>query len=463
LTYADITYPEDLPRNRELMAELAEGKRSAFTLEKRYCRKDGAPIWVQVTVSALPSEQGEPRLFVGVIEDITERRGAQEQLHRRRDPAYRHRAAPRRAGRARTASRHPVAGPRVRDADRHRLPGRGGGRALGRRRNSCDRRLPDLSGSAHQRGATRRRLQRPGPVHPLRAGARAQRAGQRSRHQRRRPLGLPLARAARHSRAGDQPGRHRHHHRGVRSGDVTHAQPAQPRMIRVFIADDHQLIRAGFRQLAAEDHVIEVVGEAAEGGELLRRLEQTRADVVILDIGMPGPGFVPLIRELRKRFPRVAVLVVSMHPEGQLALHALRAGAAGGRRQVVGRDCRTGYLVSPARCGRPPTPAGSPAAQIGATDVAWTTIDSSRDVQMRVFLVDDSTLVRVRLAAMLQDMWEVDNVVEAGTVAEALRLMPESKPDVVVVDMRLPDGDGLDVLRAAKQLEPPPTVVVLTN
>src|SRR5256886_12685300 len=100
-------------------------------------------------------------------------------------------------------------------------------------------------------------------------------------------------------------------------------------MIRVFIADDHQLIRAGFRQLAAEDHVIEVVGEAAEGGELLRWLEQTRADVVILDIGMPGPGFVPLIRELRKRFPRVAVLVVSMHAEGQLAVQALRAGAAG--------------------------------------------------------------------------------------------------------------------------------------
>src|SRR5207302_8309460 len=100
-------------------------------------------------------------------------------------------------------------------------------------------------------------------------------------------------------------------------------------MIRVLIADDHQLIRAGFRQLAADDHLIEVVGEAAEGGELLRRLERTRTDVVILDIGMPGPGFVPLIRELRKRFPRAAVLVVSMHAEGQLAVQALRAGAAG--------------------------------------------------------------------------------------------------------------------------------------
>ena len=47
--------------------------------------------------------------------------------------------------------------------------------------------------------------------------------------------------------------------------------------------------------------------------------------------------------------------------------------------------------------------------------------------------------------------------------AEALELLPQSKPDVVVVDMRLPDGDGLDVLRAAKRLQPRPTVVVLTN
>jgi PAS domain S-box-containing protein len=85
LTYIDITYPEDLPRNRALMAELAEGKRHAFTLEKRYCRKDGSLLWVQITVSALPSQQGEPRLFVWVIEDITERRGAQEQLHRHRE------------------------------------------------------------------------------------------------------------------------------------------------------------------------------------------------------------------------------------------------------------------------------------------------------------------------------------------------------------------------------------------
>src|SRR5256714_15505601 len=100
-------------------------------------------------------------------------------------------------------------------------------------------------------------------------------------------------------------------------------------MIRLFIADDHHLIRAGFRQLAAEDRTLRVVGEAADGHDLLRKLEASGTDVLILDIGMPGPGFLTLLGQLKQRFPQVRVLVVSMHPEGELAIQALRAGAAG--------------------------------------------------------------------------------------------------------------------------------------
>jgi two-component system invasion response regulator UvrY len=100
-------------------------------------------------------------------------------------------------------------------------------------------------------------------------------------------------------------------------------------MIRVFIADDHYLIRAGFRQLAADARDLEIVGEANDGEALLQALEHTRADIVILDIGMPGPGFVPLLREIKQRFPAVRTLVVTMQPEGELAIEALRAGAAG--------------------------------------------------------------------------------------------------------------------------------------
>jgi DNA-binding NarL/FixJ family response regulator len=98
---------------------------------------------------------------------------------------------------------------------------------------------------------------------------------------------------------------------------------------RLVIADDHALIRAGFRQLAARDSDITVVGEAADGKSLLALLTTTAADVVALDISMPGPGFQELIRAIRAGFPRTQVLVVSMYKEGEVALRAIQAGAAG--------------------------------------------------------------------------------------------------------------------------------------
>jgi len=82
---------------------------------------------------------------------------------------------------------------------------------------------------------------------------------------------------------------------------------------------------------------------------------------------------------------------------------------------------------------------------------------------IRVCLVEDSSLVRLRLGGMLRDLWDVEQVFEAATVAEARRLLPTAKPHLVVVDMRLPDGDGLEVVAAAKRLRPQPAVVVLTN
>ncbi len=86
-----------------------------------------------------------------------------------------------------------------------------------------------------------------------------------------------------------------------------------------------------------------------------------------------------------------------------------------------------------------------------------------RPSPIRVFLVEDSSLVRLRLAGMLRDLWDVEQVFEAATVAEARRLLPGAKPHLVVVDMRLPDGDGLEVVAAARRLTPRPAVVVLTN
>ena len=100
-------------------------------------------------------------------------------------------------------------------------------------------------------------------------------------------------------------------------------------MIRLLIADDHPLVRAGVHQLVGEEPDIQVVGEAVDGHDLLARLPTTPADVVILDVTMPGPGFLPLLARLKQEYPALRILVVSVHPEGNMALGALQAGAAG--------------------------------------------------------------------------------------------------------------------------------------
>ena len=100
-------------------------------------------------------------------------------------------------------------------------------------------------------------------------------------------------------------------------------------MIRVVIADDHPLVRAGLRQVLADEPEIEVVGEAADGDETVAVLRATEPDVVLLDITMPGAPFPGLLRLLRSAFPQVEVLIVTMHGEDQFAVRALKEGADG--------------------------------------------------------------------------------------------------------------------------------------
>lgn len=100
-------------------------------------------------------------------------------------------------------------------------------------------------------------------------------------------------------------------------------------MIRLLIADDHPVVRAGLRRIVQETPGLEVVAEVADGGELFTRLARQPADIVLLDVSMPGHGFLETLQRLRAEHPSVAVLVLSVHPEDQYAVRALRAGASG--------------------------------------------------------------------------------------------------------------------------------------
>jgi len=100
-------------------------------------------------------------------------------------------------------------------------------------------------------------------------------------------------------------------------------------MIRVLAADDHPIVLEGLGRLLSKHDDMRLVGEASDGASIVRLAQDTLADVVLLDISMPGPGFAAVIRTLKKVRPRLAVLVLSAQPASQYAVRVLRAGAAG--------------------------------------------------------------------------------------------------------------------------------------
>jgi DNA-binding NarL/FixJ family response regulator len=100
-------------------------------------------------------------------------------------------------------------------------------------------------------------------------------------------------------------------------------------MIRVVIADDHQILREGLKQLLQAAGDLEVVGEAGDGFEVLDRVRREEFDVLLLDMSMPGKSGVELIKQVKAEKPKLRILVLSMHEEHQYAVRAIRAGASG--------------------------------------------------------------------------------------------------------------------------------------
>jgi DNA-binding NarL/FixJ family response regulator len=100
-------------------------------------------------------------------------------------------------------------------------------------------------------------------------------------------------------------------------------------MIRVLIADDHTLFREGLKKIIAGTSDIAVAGEASNGNDVLARLKKDSFDVLVLDISMPGKDGLEVLKEVRTKYQRLPVLMLSMFPEEQYATRVLKAGASG--------------------------------------------------------------------------------------------------------------------------------------
>ena len=100
-------------------------------------------------------------------------------------------------------------------------------------------------------------------------------------------------------------------------------------MIRIVIADDHAIVREGLKRIIALADDMEVVGEAADGTEVMQRVRESIFEVLVLDLSMPGRSGMELIKLVHAERPKLRILVLSMHQELQYAVRAIKAGANG--------------------------------------------------------------------------------------------------------------------------------------
>jgi len=99
--------------------------------------------------------------------------------------------------------------------------------------------------------------------------------------------------------------------------------------IKVFIADDHAIVREGLKQILAETRDIVVAGEAENGLDAVKLFRKSDCQVMLLDISMPDRSGIEVLKQIKKEKPELAVLMLSMHREDQYAIRSLKAGASG--------------------------------------------------------------------------------------------------------------------------------------
>jgi len=100
-------------------------------------------------------------------------------------------------------------------------------------------------------------------------------------------------------------------------------------MIKIIIADDHAIVREGLKQIVAEVSDMEVIGEASNSEQIIKLLETKKCDIVVLDINMPNRSGIEITKEIKLRFPKTPILILSIYGEKQYGIRALKAGASG--------------------------------------------------------------------------------------------------------------------------------------
>ncbi len=111
--------------------------------------------------------------------------------------------------------------------------------------------------------------------------------------------------------------------------DVDRARGCDIKGKRLVIAEDHKILREGLRALLSSDDSIQIVGEAEDGIEAIRRVEQHKPDLLLLDLSMPRMSGISVIKDIKSRFPETKILALTIHESEDYILESFRSGADG--------------------------------------------------------------------------------------------------------------------------------------
>jgi len=116
-------------------------------------------------------------------------------------------------------------------------------------------------------------------------------------------------------------------------------------MLKILIADDHTVVRKGLRQILLEEFLSAEIEEAVDAEDLMKKVMKKEWDIVISDISMPGRSGLEVLQQIKQHYPRLPVLILSIHPEDQYAVRVLKAGASG----YLNKDSAPDELVKAVR------------------------------------------------------------------------------------------------------------------
>ncbi len=122
----------------------------------------------------------------------------------------------------------------------------------------------------------------------------------------------------------------------------TEAPESKPEPARIIIVDDHELVRTGLKTMLGAQPHLEIIGEASDGQEAVELCQRVKPDLVLMDVRMPKMDGLAATREIKQRFPKMSVLILTVHENEDYMLEAIRAGASG----YVLKDSSVGALVT---------------------------------------------------------------------------------------------------------------------